>query len=366
MDATTGRRVIEIAKSLVGSHYINGGYGATPGRMDGCPCRPGGISLIHDAKHLNTALDLNNRTFNLAVDAATMTIATDAGVRYSVCAGSYTRTAGRRTSTNDPTLIKFIDDRKDVAPEQWPSTRGQLTPRRAFGPGAKGGDIGGDLVWGQSCDGKQHFDCVGFISYCYWRATGSVVQLEISAWASGIAGGKVFNLSTRNKPDSLMDGDIIIMNPHHIGWVCADGTIVQSQDTHIGVTQSNPGEFDLNSPGEWTHLLRLDSLGPDWEWPYGWWRVYDGNTYYYFIAPHGVAHYTKTVPFNTHVEPVKSQIYNSGRWTRTWPDKLAITWNKRPTAPAPCTETFYNAIVDCTQMRATSSLYGDLVAYRLP
>lgn len=40
MSPELGQRVIAIG--LVSSHYINGGYGATPGRYDGCPCRPGG------------------------------------------------------------------------------------------------------------------------------------------------------------------------------------------------------------------------------------------------------------------------------------------------------------------------------------
>ena len=311
MDAKTGARVIEIAKGLQGSHYINGGYGATPGQMNGCPCRPGGISLICDQAHLNIPLNLNNRPSNLAVQAAAMTIATKFGVRYSVCAGSYTRTGGRIGSEGEPALTAFLDERKGVPVASWPSTTGQLTPRRAFGPGAKGGDLGGVLIWGESCEGKQHFDCVGFVSYCYWKATGKVIQLEISAWASGIV-GKVFDLAV-TKP-TPMDGDIIIINPHHIGYVCADGTVVQSQDTHIGVTVSSPGAF---KPAEWTHLVRLDSLGADWEWPYGWWRVFDTNTYYYFLAPHGIAQYTKTVPFDTHQPPEKAKVHNSGTWQRS-------------------------------------------------
>ena len=52
MSPELGAKVIAIAQGLVGSHYINGGYGATPGRSDGCPCRPGGIALIADEKHL--------------------------------------------------------------------------------------------------------------------------------------------------------------------------------------------------------------------------------------------------------------------------------------------------------------------------
>src|SRR5262245_56730361 len=53
MGPDVGSKVIGIAKTMLGSHYINGGYGATPNREDGCPCRPGGIKLITDSNRLD-------------------------------------------------------------------------------------------------------------------------------------------------------------------------------------------------------------------------------------------------------------------------------------------------------------------------
>ena len=51
---------------------------------------------------------------------------------------------------------------------------------RLFRP-ARGGDIGGKLVWGQSCKDIRHFDCIGFISFCLSQATGKeALQLEIA------------------------------------------------------------------------------------------------------------------------------------------------------------------------------------------
>ncbi|WID96354.1 hypothetical protein QO058_27120 [Bosea vestrisii] len=177
MNPELGRRVIAIAQKLVGSHYINGGYGATPGLNDGCPCRSGGISLIADEDNLNPKLNSANKKANLAVNAATMSIKT-----YCVCAGNYTTFPGDVTTETAADLVAYLDSLKGKPPSSWQNHKEHLTPRRAFGPGQNGGDGGGKLVWGQSCKGIRHFDCVGFISYCYWKASGAVWQLDIGAW----------------------------------------------------------------------------------------------------------------------------------------------------------------------------------------
>ena len=51
--ATTGPRIVDVAHGLVGSHYINGAYGATPDGNDGAPCRPGSVKRIADPQRLD-------------------------------------------------------------------------------------------------------------------------------------------------------------------------------------------------------------------------------------------------------------------------------------------------------------------------
>jgi hypothetical protein len=219
------------------------------------------------------------------------------------------------------------------------------------------------LVWGQSCKGIRHLDCVGFISYCYWKATGSVVQLDISAWRKPNQVGAVYEFGLKQSPTSLMDGDIVVKADHHIGFVDAQGTIYEAQDTHLGVKAT--GGFSLKAPGGWTHLVRMGtsaSVTPGLEWPLGWWKVWDGNTYYYYFAPNGVVRFTKTVPANTRIAPTKWN--NEGRYTHSAP-KLVITWTKVAGARTSCVETFLNATPDCEEMNATSNLYSPLVAKRM-
>jgi hypothetical protein len=356
MSPEVGSRVIEIARGLIGSHYINGAYGATPGRDDGCPCRPGGVKLVADPNRLNPS-KLTDATKNLAVFAAEMTIK-----KYCVCAGNYSSFLGApkvEVAPTDGGLVGYLASLKGKPTAMWPKYQTDLTPRRAFGPGP-GGDLGGRLVWGQSCKGMRHFDCVGFISYCYWKATGAVVQLDISAWRTPNMAGTVFDLKAGKFPPDLMDGDILVKADHHIAFVDAKGTIFEAQDTHLGVLSS--GGFSLKAPGAWTHLVRLASGAdtPAREWPLGWWKVRDGNTYFYFFGPNGVVKSTKTSPPNTRMPP--SHANNEGRYTNTAPNRLVITWNKVAGAATSCQETFYNAAAGCEEMNATSNLYSPLVA----
>ena len=358
MSPDVGSKVIAIARQLIGSHYINGAYGATPGKEDGCPCRPGGITLIADPNRLDPA-KRPDPTKNLAVFAAQMTIKT-----YCVCAGNYSSfPGGRETAPNQADLLGYLASLKGKPPEAWPNFYTHFTPRRAFGPGP-GGDLGGKLVWGQSCKGIRHFDCVGFISYCYWKATGAVVQLDISAWRKPNQVGTVFDLKAGSRPASLMDGDIVVKADHHIGFVSANGTIYEAQDTHLGVRST--GGFSLGAPGGWTHLVRVGataSVAPELAWPLGWWKVWDGKTYYYFFGPNGAVMYTKTSPSDTRNPP--KQPNNRGYYTVTLPKTLQITWNKVAGVSTNCVETFYNATPGCDQMNANSNLYSPLVATRI-
>lgn len=246
MTPQMGLKVMEIARKLVGCHYINGAYGATPGKQDGCPCRAGGIALIKSADRLNP-LKVSAVDKNLAVFAAQMTVK-----QYCVCAGSWRSVPGGRwTDPEAMDLTTYLDDLRGKPVSQWAPYYQKFSPRRAFGPGQKG-----EVYWGESCEGIQHFDCIGFISFCIWKSSGKVMQHEISGWRAtpNSEGGRVFTLLT-SRPDALLDGDIIIKQDHHIGFVSKEGQIVEANATDKGVTSN--GRFNLGVRGDWTHLVRL-------------------------------------------------------------------------------------------------------------
>src|SRR6266446_5882492 len=127
MSPEVGSKVITVARGLIGSHYINGAYGATPGKEDGCPCRPGGVKLVADANRLNPD-KVHDATKNLAVFAAEMTIK-----KYCVCAGNYSSfPGGRATSPTAVDLVAYLATLKGTPTAMWQNYFTQYTPRRAF------------------------------------------------------------------------------------------------------------------------------------------------------------------------------------------------------------------------------------------
>lgn len=175
-------------------------------------------------------------------------------------------------------------------------------------------------------------------------------------------------------------GDILKHTIFHVdvaaGW---EGRklkrVAAGQSYHPRPTNNVEGEFDClkrvtgtsnYNPANLEGWLDLDlyfgtapsTLG----WLNGWWKVWDGNDYYYFFGPGGVVQYTTTKPANTSSAPNRAN--NTGRYTYTPPSQLVISWNQVPGAEAACVETFYNAADGCQQMNATSNLYSPLVATR--
>lgn len=246
-----GAKLMEIARSYEGCHYINGSYGSIPGdENSGSPNRPGGLKLIKTHSRLDTALDIKDKTKNLAVNAAEMSVKT-----YCVCAGSWRNISGGRwTDPNSWDLQNYLKTLRETPDtNNWVNYFGIYTPRRAFGPGQKG-----EVYWGQSCAGIRHFDCITFINYCLWKLTGTMRGYEIKHWINNpeMTMAKVFTLP--NSSVKLEDGDILLrtVDHEHIAFVSKDGQLVQAEDTDKGVTVSTKGAYSPSDSG-WSHLARV-------------------------------------------------------------------------------------------------------------
>lgn len=138
---------------------------------------------------------------------------------------------------------------------------------------------------------------------------------------------------------------------------------VYEHHTHIHIQWSKDKKNIDYSAQILAALKDLRVAPAELAWPMGWWRVWDGGTWCYFLGPNGVAMSSKTLPANTRTPPAKA--HNTGTWTYSSPTTLVITWKQVAGARMPCKETFWNAGEGCAQMNANSNLYSPLVARRI-
>ena len=238
--------VIDIALPLVGSHYLWGGTGATPGGTEGINLRRGAVSLV-DPPRTDAA--------NPAIFAAQCSVD---GLH--VCGGRWDAAhggipGGRRANATDLDLVAYLAGLSILNRSLWQPYFVSFSPRMQ-----EGRTVTRQLVWGEDCRGKQHFDCVGFINYCVemFRNRTRDVQYSIDQWNSDAIGATTAVAMT----SAPFPADILInATASHIGFLVGDGTgpgnwgrVVQAEQTSTGVRTS---AFDPNS---WSSRRRLTPL----------------------------------------------------------------------------------------------------------
>jgi hypothetical protein len=236
-------RVVEVALSLVGSHYVWGAAGATPGGSEGINRRRGSVDLV--AARTSAS---NPAVFcaQCAVDGVHI-----CGGRWD--AGNGGIEGGRTANPSDQDLVAYLGGLDATAPEDWQPYYEYFTPRVQ-----EGRTVQRQLVWGEDCRGKQHFDCIGFINYCIEVALDRSrdIQASIQQWAADLSGTAGVALT-----DTPYPGDILIKSGYkHIAFLVGDGTgdgdwgqIVHAEQTSTGVLTRS---FD---PGAWAYRRRLTS-----------------------------------------------------------------------------------------------------------
>lgn len=229
--------------------------------------------------------------------------------------------------------------------------------------------------WGQ---GGKLTGCNGFTGW-YGQKMGSKTYL------GGFDLQKI--VSDAGKPDAWVQsrsdnrpayGDILLHKSFHVD-VCVgfDGDILLRAAGGQGGSKvgydiikrvRGTGKYDHTKLVGWIDIdIYFDTsatpatVDATMMWLYGWWKVWDGNYYYYFFGPGGVVQYTKSKPSNISGPPIRPD--NTGTYTYTL-NQLVINWKQVIGAEFACRETFYNAVQGCKQMNANSNLYSPLVASR--
>ena len=248
------QKVIDLAKTFAGSHYLWGSAGATPGGQDGSPHRPGRVGMSYPS------LDPMSPSLN-AADCAVS--------GYYVCAGRFLKApGGRMVPPTDDDLFDYLtcfrregwnvyqlgyaDDRRSYFLN--------LTPRKIIGENIDS-KYQGKIVWGEDCRWKRHFDCIGFINYVFNKTTKNPYK-PTEVWSANIQ--QWFDSTQEVKfTDPPVPGDILFRGDidkktsamvwHHIALLGEDGYVVQAEQAVMGVHNDEP----YGNGAAWTARRRL-------------------------------------------------------------------------------------------------------------
>jgi hypothetical protein len=245
--AETRKRIVDLARTFVAdAHYLWGTGGNTPGQSDG---NAGGGKT--------SAATI--RKYSLDAKATQQDLVLAVNVAFQAKFDGYSSCAGRCNRFSDaPNLEDYLNARRnDVASgkpdSEWSGagSGNKLHPRKYYFRG-KLADAG-NVVWGESCRGVRHFDCIGLVNYCYakfWKGGGAFGR-SIEDMATANAG----NVPISN-PSDLMDADILIKPPaKHIALLYNAGgvwRVVQASQTQDGLSDG-----EVYVPSAWSRYRTL-------------------------------------------------------------------------------------------------------------
>jgi len=253
------QQLINEARNQVGAHYLWSAAGNTPGNKDGASYRP-----------LKAELHPNVPDFE-AVSRDRFAAASKFRVQAPMLFTAYADTSdfgllactGRAAMITTPLALADMNSNLGRALDlKWKSLtdkqvdelqQNAATPDSFRWPrpnsSLNNGSVHRSTVWGESCVGVRHFDCIGFVNWCLSEVLTQPVQYGIPNFVSGAVGKKI--------PTANADlGDIVTIGADHIGFVSEAGTVIEARDATSGVVEQ---PF---SPARWTQCFRL----PDSMW----------------------------------------------------------------------------------------------------
>lgn len=253
--------VIQTARSQAeaGAHYLWGGAGNTPGQSDGAHYRKSYAQL-----HANVPDVLDEKaTPKYKVNTPILFTAfgdSPDGLGILPCAGrpvefkkDLALNLPLKTGAGGAFDLK-LKDLTDAQKDELKTKAGSAADYRWARPNdfILNNNQHRSTIWGESCLGKRHFDCIGFINWCFSTALNKQVWYGIENFTKGSVGKEI-------PVKSAQLGDIVTIGAEHIGIVSEKGTAIEAKDKLYGVV-----ELDLNAGG-WTKCFRL----PDSMWSLG-------------------------------------------------------------------------------------------------
>jgi hypothetical protein len=240
-EADMKQAAIDLAQQQAsdGAHYLWGTAGNRPGQADGAAYRKNRALLHANVPDLGSDAKPNGKKEAPYVPMLFSAFANDGGL---VCVG---RCALASVQKLDLALNLMVKDAlrlklKNLSADQleelkknaanvddfrWPRPNGSLD--RTADP---------STIWGESCTGVRHFDCIGLVNFCYSQAASinfnySIDHFVVPTMARNVGFVEVKPIS------SAKPGDIVTVGNDHIGIVTDNKTVVEAMDSPNGVLE---------------------------------------------------------------------------------------------------------------------------------
>jgi hypothetical protein len=223
-------RVMGLAGANIGAHYLWGACGAAPDVANGMPGRPGSVSMWTRSVEGD----------DIMTSAAICRVSGD-----NTC-------AGRPWIYGHRNVPPFIQRASELDHSNENDRYSYRTVRTAYRSVRKPG-----IILGERCEGKRHFDCVGFVNYCLSMALGEGTQLAICGDEAHGYRGYANTMIRLSPTDPHRPGDILIFGgseidfegrrvaagSHHIAFSVGDGAnMIHAAETEYGVVRSAIGQ----------------------------------------------------------------------------------------------------------------------------
>ena len=251
------QRLIDKAReqARMGAHYLWSTAGNTPGNQDGAWYRPAKALLypnIPDMDEYNT----DNRyaaaaRYKIQTPMLFTAYADTSDFGLLACGGR----AGvfnaplaleemnakiplaldlKWKNLTDDQIEELLENATEPDSYRWPRPNSSLSNNSAHH----------STIWGESCVGTRHFDCIGFVNWCLSVVLNKPIQYGIGNFLAKSIGTSIPVM----KAEAC---DIVTIGAEHIGWVTENRTVIEAKDVASGVV-----EGPLIA-GRWTACFRL-------------------------------------------------------------------------------------------------------------
>lgn len=206
--------VTRVALEAVGAHYLHGSFGNHPNTCNGHPAMDFRLRLADNRYQDGVGGSITVHSASTNVD----------GPKYCWGRPRNNQVAGippvPASVLRNPAALQELAQTSDPRSYLWPRT-----------------DNGrqGTVIFGEACEGKRHFDCIGFVNWVMFRIFGTHTIRDIAACQ------RYAQAELRHRPElgeallRKQPGDIIIFGISHIGIAVGEHEMVEANGEYLGL-----------------------------------------------------------------------------------------------------------------------------------